>query len=603
MDDLELLRKYEPVVRFTSGELFFPGAVDEYVKRCSLWIRNIVNGTERRLLEVGELDLDRLAKYKEVPEDHVYFLQYVDKPLDALEFQAWFNRPDKPSFHSAGRLARVGLIARILDLIFDLSFLVRGAVPGGTAAAAEIKYREIRNADHRHVYYGRVIREGGYVILNYQFFSVMNDWRSAFNGVNDHESDWEQIFVYLTEEENGQVASRWAAYASHDFSGDDLRRRWDDPELHKYDETHPVVYSGAGSHSSYFLPGDYVMALEPDFTKPLRKLINAVRRFWVVTLGQGEIQSIRRQTEILLTVPFVDYARGDGMSIGPGQPYSWSPILISEDVAWVEDYRGLWGLDTTDVAGGERAPAGPKYKRDGSVRNSWYDPLGWAGLDKVPPPSQVQDKVKDQISSLEIEITKADEKVNQNRKQLRQLEIEVMALQRSHYLEHLHVLKQKELDEEQKRLQELFDQRTQLNETLKAARSLLSEIEKGNLGDPQAHIKHKRMPSPPVPSETKGAELWSALSVGILLILFAGVLIISPQHKFGIAILFLIIFVAIEATIYGWLSDLLVTITILLAILCSLILIWQFFELLILLMLFAIGIWFISINLKELRSS
>ncbi|MDD1751547.1 MAG: hypothetical protein LUQ38_00450, partial [Methanotrichaceae archaeon] len=215
MDDLELLRKYEPVVRYTSGELFFPCAVDEYVKRCSLWIRNIVNGTERKLLEVGELDLDRLAKYKEVPEDHVYFLRYVDKPLDALEFQAWFNRPDKPSFHSAGRLARVGLTARILDLIFDLSFLVRGAVPGGTAAAAEIKYREIRNADHRHVYYGRVIREGGYVILNYQFFSVMNDWRSAFNGVNDHESDWEQIFVYLTEEENGQVASRWAAYASH----------------------------------------------------------------------------------------------------------------------------------------------------------------------------------------------------------------------------------------------------------------------------------------------------------------------------------------------------------------------------------------------------
>lgn len=603
MDDVELLRKYEPVVRFTSGELFFPCAVDEYVKQCSLWLRNIVNGTERRLLEVGELDLDRLAKYKEVPEDYVYFLRFVDKPLDAMEFQAWFNRPDKTSFRSAGRLARVGLTARILDLIFDLSFLVRGAVPGGTAAAAEIKYGEIRNADHRHVYYGRVIREGGYVILNYQFFSVMNDWRSSFNGVNDHESDWEQIFVYLTEEENGQVASRWVAYASHDFSGDDLRRRWDDPELHKYDETHPVVYSGAGSHSSYFLPGDYVMALEPDFTKPLRKLINAVRRFWVVTLGQGEIQSIRRQTEILLTVPFVDYARGDGMSIGPGQPYSWSPTLISEDVAWVEDYRGLWGLDTTDVVGGERAPAGPKYNRDGSMRNSWYDPLGWAGLDKVPPPSQIQDKVKDQISSLEIEITKADEEVNQNRKQLRQLEIEVMALQRSHYLEHLHILKQKELDEKQKRLQELFDQRTQLNETLKAARSLLSEIEKGNLGDPQAHIKHKRMPSPPVSNETKGAELWSALSVGIMLILFAGVLLISPQHKFAVAILFLIIFVAIEATVYGWLSDLLVTMTILLAILCSLILIWQFLELIILLMLFAVGIWFISVNLKELRSS
>lgn len=36
-DDLDLLRAYEPVVRFTKGELFLPTAVGPYVKRCSLW--------------------------------------------------------------------------------------------------------------------------------------------------------------------------------------------------------------------------------------------------------------------------------------------------------------------------------------------------------------------------------------------------------------------------------------------------------------------------------------------------------------------------------------------------------------------------------------
>src|SRR5687768_15511000 len=33
----------------------------------------------------------------------------------------------------------------------------------------------------------------------------------------------------------------------------------------------------------------------------------------------------------LITVPFVDYARGDGISIGPGQDNAWSPVLIDGD--------------------------------------------------------------------------------------------------------------------------------------------------------------------------------------------------------------------------------------------------------------------------------
>ncbi|MCJ7445355.1 MAG: hypothetical protein MUO26_12675 [Methanotrichaceae archaeon] len=601
-ENLELLRKYEPVIRFTNGELFFPCAVDEYVRRCSLWIRNIVDHSERQLLREGELDLDELAKYKEVPEDHVYFLRFVDKPPDALEFQAWLNRSDKPSFKAAGRLARVGLTARLLDLLFDLSFLMRGAVPGGTAAAAQIKYRQIRSADPRYVYYGRVIREGGYVILNYIFFFAMNDWRSTFKGVNDHESDWEQIFVYLTEDKDGQIMPIWGAFASHDFSGDDLRRRWDDQELHKFDDTHSLVYSGAGSHSSYFLQGDYVMSLEPEITKPVRKVINAIRHFWMETLGQGEIRTLVREAEILLTVPFVDYARGDGISIGPGQQYNWTPILISNEVGWIENYHGLWGLDTMDAAGGERAPAGPKYNRDGTVRNSWYDPLGWAGLDKVAPPNQIEDTVKRRISELETEIIELDGEIEQNREQLRQIGIEVIALQRSQHLEQLYETSGIILSEKQDKLHELFARRIKLDETLKATRSLLKEIEMGNLGDPQAHIKHKRMPSPPISRETKAAELWSALSVGILLFLFAGVLLFVPEHKLAIGVLFLFIFIAIEATVYGWLSDLLVTITILLAIFCSFILIGRYLELMLLILLFAIGIWFISVNLKELSS-
>ncbi|MBK7623007.1 MAG: hypothetical protein IPJ14_10190 [Kineosporiaceae bacterium] len=69
---------------------------------------------------------------------------------------------------------------------------------------------------------------------------------------------------------------------------------------------------------------------------------------------------------------------------------AWHPVVINESTGWVRDYRGLWGHDTRDRLGGERGPAGPRYERDGTVRQSWADPVGWAGLAKVAPNADVE---------------------------------------------------------------------------------------------------------------------------------------------------------------------------------------------------------------------
>ena len=70
------------------------------------------------------------------------------------------------------------------------------------------------------MYYGRVLRQGGWIVLHYLFFYAMNNWRSGFHGTNDHEADWEQVFVYLYEPgDGGPPVPWWVAYASHDFRG------------------------------------------------------------------------------------------------------------------------------------------------------------------------------------------------------------------------------------------------------------------------------------------------------------------------------------------------------------------------------------------------
>ena len=135
MSDLELLRQYEPIIYYTSGELFYPRAVTEYVRYSSLW--EVDQRGRARLLEAEEdLTLEKLATYDHVPAGHALFLRFVPEPLQPLEYQQWLNRPGRVKFKAPGRLARVPLLSRIGDTFFDLSLAVRGVVPGGTAAAA-----------------------------------------------------------------------------------------------------------------------------------------------------------------------------------------------------------------------------------------------------------------------------------------------------------------------------------------------------------------------------------------------------------------------------------------------------------------------------------
>lgn len=598
MNDLELLRRYEPVVRYTHGELFYPAAVEGYLGFCSLRMAD-----SRRHTTVvagsGQVTPSVLGQHRNVPLNHRYYLQYVDEPLPPLEYRRWSARPDRPRLHGANRLQRVGLVARILDGLFDISLLVRGRVPGGTAAAADVRYRATVAVDPRRVYYGRVLRSAGYVVLHYMFFYHMNDWRSTFHGVNDHESDWEQIFVYLVQREDGGLEPRWAAYASHDFSGDDLRRRWDDDELQLTNGTHPVIYAGAGSHASYYTQGEYLVETEPGFVAPLRGAAAAFERFWTDTLRQSGQLNLDAWVRNLLTIPFVDYARGDGVSIGPGQPEAWTPIIISDEVDWVDGYRGLWGLDTWDPLGGERAPSGPKYNRDGSVRQSWSDPLGWAGLDKVPPPGEAVPKMEQLLVDLERQQRELAVKIDEQRAGLRKLELETSALRTTQYLEKLAQDRRQELARTEAELQKLVERQANLAETSKAAATQLEHLRQGDFGPARAHIRRAHAPRPSVDSHGRFTLLWAAISGGLLLLSIVALIVYHPPHWPYWIVAVGVVFGAIESATRGRFAGYLLACAIVLAIATAIILLYVFWWLAITLALTALVILMIRDNLRE----
>ncbi|MEV0127839.1 hypothetical protein AB0H83_05150 [Dactylosporangium sp. NPDC050688] len=365
-DDLRLLARHEPVIRYTAGELFLPTAVDGFLRAASLW------RGPGCLVPAGGLDADGLAEHGRRLRGEPLHLRFVERPLRGQAYRSWRRDAGTTMFRPGDRLAAVGLAARLVDAALRMSLLVRGTVPGGTRAAAQVRYAARPEPDVRP-YYGRVSRDGGYLVLQYWFFYAMNDWRSTFGGVNDHEADWEQVTVFVAEP-GGPPA--WVVFSSHDKLGPELRRRWDDPELERVGE-HPVVYAGAGSHAGAYRRGDYVTTVSWPWLETAGAWWRAARRLVgtdpAAPAGPG------------FGLPFLDYHRGDGPGIGPGERLAWTPVLIGDDTPWVRDYRGLWGLDTEDRFGGERAPAGPRYERDGTVRASWGYPVTWAGLDAEGP--------------------------------------------------------------------------------------------------------------------------------------------------------------------------------------------------------------------------
>ncbi len=607
--DRALLRRFEPVVRYTRGERFLPMHVADYVNNSSLWLQ--CQGEPPALLvPEGQLTLETLAEPRRYEFGCTYFIKFIE-PLNiaamaAYAVQEGLARRDRSQRFRAGhgRLARVGYGSRLVDALFSVTLLARGRVPGDTAAAAAIVCNRILPTPDHYPYYGRVVREGGWVALQYWFFYPFNNWRSGFFGVNDHEADWEMIYIYLSEAEDGALRPEWVAYASHDFSGDDLRRRWDDPEVEKVGE-HPVIYAGAGSHASYFQPGDYLAEIELPFLRPLVRIGDWLQRLGrrLIRESQGHSDDDDGPTFNFFRIPFVDYARGDGPAVGPGGDKEWAePVLLDERQRWALNYRGLWGLYARDPISGENAPAGPVYNRNGTMRRSWYDPLGWAGLDKVPPRGEVLPAIEAQLARLTARRVELEERIRAKNRELTGLGVEVEAVQGHPHLQRIYLAHQERIAELSRELNELRAEQAG-DEALREALTLhAAEVRAGYRGPARAHIRRAHYPAREADLRLdRFAEVWAATSIGLMMVSLVALVLFARHYLlFGLAALVGVI-VFVEASFRRQLARLITSLTIALAVVSALVLLFEFFWEIVVAGVLAAGGYIIWENIRELR--
>ena len=610
-NDIVLLQRFEPVIRFTRGEQFFPMDVAHYVNNSSLWVKRPNISKPQRLRPKGSLTLQQLGQSRQDSFGSVFFLKFAE-PLTVAELAGYKIRegltPHDPVnvFRSGGgRLARVGYLSRFVDAAFSFSLLARGRLPGDAATAAAIKYQALLAEGARYRYYGRVVRQESWLVLQYWFFYATNNWRSGFYGMNDHEGDWEMICIYLSEVPNAEITPEWVAYASHDLSGDDLRRHWDDPELEKVGE-HPVVYAGAGSHASYFTAGDYLVELEIPFLTPLARFTARSRQLLREKLRQyyDEAALLAQEQDVISSfrMPFVDYARGDGLTIGPDQGKSWEPpMVISRPLSWVTQYRGLWGLYTQDPWSGEDAPAGPMYNRNGTVRRAWYDPVGWAGLNKFPPRNQALARVIHRQIALEKRRRELCTQIEAKSDHLVGLGVEAAAMQNHPHLKQIYLVQQEEIDTLTTRLDQLRAEFSQNEAKLEALEQYSRRLEAGDYGALRNHIRRASQPIPETDLRMgRLLETWAAISTGLMLISLVALIVLAPENWLIGLVSIGALFLVIESTFHQRLTQLVTTVTIVVALIATLVLFFSYFPLIATVVALLAGAYMIWQNLNEL---
>jgi hypothetical protein len=135
-----------------------------------------------------------------------------------------------------------------------------------------------------------------------------------------------------------------------------------------------------------------------------------------------------------------------------------------------------------------------------------------------------------------------------------------------------------------------------------ACQAYLVRLQAGEMADPQAHVQHKHAPEPPsAVRRGRIAEFWAAASTGFFLLM--GVVLLATNVTVPIVAILLVFatVLLVENILTGHLERLLLNVTIVLAVLASLVLIYEYFWQLSLLAIAALAILLIVDNFREVR--
>jgi uncharacterized membrane protein len=242
------------------------------------------------------------------------------------------------------------------------------------------------------------------------------------------------------------------------------------------------------------------------------------------------------------------------------------------------------------------------YNRDGTPRASWYDPLGFAGLDKVPPPPKMLQMLADNCEKVSRRQAELEKLVPEKAGELQARGARLQGMEGNPHLARQFGALEKEINTLSA---EVRNMRREVWENLALFQGLTRRLDRMKAGaqdDPRTHIRHLAEPddSTQVLRFDRAAETWAAVSLSMLLFAIAALIFFAPRYIWAGLGIILILFVVAESFLRGAFVQTVGRITLILAMITTLILFFHFWKWIIVVVLVAMGISLMIQRLREL---
>ena len=202
----DLLRRFQPVLRYDSNEQFFADSAEQYMVNPGCELRRARTKTGNGAV-----------------------LASATPSGDAARLELAFLGPESYA---------------------DGSTVEKGDVLSVKGKDYREQYRRLRVAhpELNNVVYGHAVEANGRVWLQYWLWYFYNDYQLSF-ALGTHEGDWEMVQFRM---DDAAGHPDIAIYAQHRYGE---MRPWEEVEKFSDDDDRAIVYVARGSHASYFEAG------------------------------------------------------------------------------------------------------------------------------------------------------------------------------------------------------------------------------------------------------------------------------------------------------------------------------------------------------------
>jgi len=241
------------------------------------------------------------------------------------------------------------------------------------------------------------------------------------------------------------------------------------------------------------------------------------------------------------------------------------------------------------------------YDRDKTISREWYDPVGWAGLDKVPTRTEELDVILKRQAEIEQRRNLLRSEILEKSSRLKALGMDAEATRDRSHLTKLYETQMRNVEVLSKEVEEM---RAELAEEEVLHESLGEHAERLRNGERSPAHAHMAHPVRPVSEEEtragRVAQLWASISVAVALVTLIVIFAYQRQHLLSALVFAIAMFAFIEAGFRRRLTRFIVSANIGLAIVGALVLLQHYFWQIIVLAVLGVGLYILWENLREL---